>query len=211
MQLIVQTLSYDVFNESDKINKLFKLGLDIIHINKPKYSKKELFFLLKGINTKYHDRIILHNHFSLLNKFSLKGIHVDEKSFNKFLLKAYFKLLKNKYKIYVSSTIENFKSKSITSNTIDLFHLGPVFMKYSEGVIVDKLNLSRESINIKSFKKDLFAIDCFTIENINSIIEVGIKAPILKDIIWKSGDYLKAFKSLKLELEKVEIENNIAI
>ena len=69
----------DFFVEEDTIiNALFEEGLDLFHLRKPHtepiYSER----LLTLIPQQWHDRIVVHNHFYLVDEFNLKGIHLND-------------------------------------------------------------------------------------------------------------------------------------
>ncbi len=67
----------DFFVEEDTIiNALFEEGLDLFHLRKPNsepiYSER----LLTLIPQQWHDRIVVHDHFYLVDEFNLRGIHL---------------------------------------------------------------------------------------------------------------------------------------
>jgi len=69
--------SSNKFNsELQLIIDLFDNGLERLHLRKPKFSKNRLIEYLEAIPQKYHDRIILHSHYSLAVKYKLQGIHL---------------------------------------------------------------------------------------------------------------------------------------
>ena len=66
----------DFFVEEDIIiNALFEEGLDLFHLRKPNtepiYSER----LLTLIPQQWHNQIVVHNHFYLVDEFGLRGIH----------------------------------------------------------------------------------------------------------------------------------------
>ena len=78
MKLILQT-SPHFFVEEDKIlATLFDEGLDLLLLRKPGtepiYSER----LLTLLPEKYHDRVIVHDHFYLKDEFNLLGIHLNK-------------------------------------------------------------------------------------------------------------------------------------
>ena len=78
MKLILQT-SPHFFVEEDKIlATLFDEGLDLLLLRKPDtepiYSER----LLTLLPEKYHDRVIVHDHFYLKDEFNLLGIHLNK-------------------------------------------------------------------------------------------------------------------------------------
>ena len=78
MKLILLSTA-DFFVEEDTIiNALFEEGLDLFHLRKPQaepiYSER----LLTLIPEQWHNRIVVHDHFYLVEEFGLRGIHLSK-------------------------------------------------------------------------------------------------------------------------------------
>ena len=70
----------DFFVEEDTIiSALFEEGLDSFHLRKPNtepiYSER----LLTLFPQQWHNRIVVHDHFYLVDEFGLRGVHLSEK------------------------------------------------------------------------------------------------------------------------------------
>jgi thiamine-phosphate pyrophosphorylase len=76
--LIVITPEKDIAGEAGTITKLFQAGLQTLHVRKPNHIRQELKNLLSEIPKEFHSRIVLHQHYELLNEFDLKGAHLPE-------------------------------------------------------------------------------------------------------------------------------------
>ena len=53
---------------------------DFVHIRKPNYSADEVESLIKNIKPEFHYRLKLHDHFELLNKYDLGGVHLNSRN-----------------------------------------------------------------------------------------------------------------------------------
>ena len=82
MKLIVITTDSFFQDEAKAINTLFKEGLRVLHLRKPHSKQEELSLLLEQIKTQYLNRIVLHDHFELVNKYQLKGYHLNQRNNN---------------------------------------------------------------------------------------------------------------------------------
>lgn len=209
MKNIVQTLPYEVFNEAEKINQLFEAGLETLHIRKPMYSYQELSLLLEAINIEFHHKIVIHSKFSLLSQYNLKGIHTNLSQLSSFVKRTYFTLLKKRYNISLSVSVSNFKAKEIEEKLIDYVFVAPVFQKFSEEHVVQKINMFEHKRALKNTSKAVFAHECFSLENIFAIKACGFSGAVLQSYIWKSEDILNAFKTQKLNV--LGVEKNEAI
>lgn len=77
---IVITRPEFIDNESDAITAKFQSGLQRLHLRKPDSNIEEYRQLLSGIPSCYHNRIVIHEHFELLDEFDLCGIHLNRRN-----------------------------------------------------------------------------------------------------------------------------------
>ncbi len=77
MKLILLSTPEFFVEEDTIINALFEEGLDLFHLRKPDtepiYSER----LLTLIPQQWHNRIVVHNHFYLVEEFGLRGVHLS--------------------------------------------------------------------------------------------------------------------------------------
>lgn len=77
---IVITLPDFFDREADAITAKFQAGLSGLHLRKPESTAEELRSLLSRIPAVYHDRIVIHEHFELIDEFNLRGIHLNRRN-----------------------------------------------------------------------------------------------------------------------------------
>ena len=80
MKLIVITTEHFFEGEAAVLNALFERGMEILHLRKPGSTETELKNLIEQIDERFHKRIVLHDHYSLINIFRLKGIHLNNRN-----------------------------------------------------------------------------------------------------------------------------------
>jgi len=80
MKLIVITTECFFEEEAGAVNMLFYNGLELMHLRKPNESEADTADFIEQIHPQYHDRIVLHDHFSLTDRFHLKGIHLNRRN-----------------------------------------------------------------------------------------------------------------------------------
>ena len=80
MKLIVITRPDFFPGEAEAITTLFYYGLEILHLRKPESDITEIESLLDKIPEEYHSRIVVHEHFQLVNRYHLKGIHLNRRN-----------------------------------------------------------------------------------------------------------------------------------
>ena len=80
MKLIIITAENLFDGEASVLNHLFDAGMEILHLRKPSSSENEIRELLSQVDTKYHQRIVLHDHYFLADSFDVKGIHLNSRN-----------------------------------------------------------------------------------------------------------------------------------
>ena len=74
MDVILVTPSGESDSELTRIIDLFKQGVSVLHIRKPKWKSAQVEDLIDSIPQEYHKRIVVHGHYKLAFKYNLKGI-----------------------------------------------------------------------------------------------------------------------------------------
>ena len=64
--------------EANALTTMLALGLPFLHLRKPKSNIKHSRALLANIDARYHHKIILHQHWELIEEFALGGLHWTE-------------------------------------------------------------------------------------------------------------------------------------
>ena len=68
----------DIFDgEASGIAALFRAGLPTLHLRKPDAPIEAVRALLRSVPEEFHDRIVLHDCFSLTRGFALRGVHLN--------------------------------------------------------------------------------------------------------------------------------------
>ncbi len=76
-------------NEHKLIVALLDNGLDRLHLRKPYATREELEIILQAIPTHCYNRIVLHDHFELAEKYRLGGVHLNRRNSNYTPVKDY--------------------------------------------------------------------------------------------------------------------------
>lgn len=67
-------------HEARLIAVLLDNGLYRLHLRKPAFTKEETEALLQTIDSRYYDRIVVHDHFELAVKYRLAGVHLNRRN-----------------------------------------------------------------------------------------------------------------------------------
>lgn len=77
-QLIVISLSSMFPNEASIIQQLFAEGLEVFHLRKPDADEKAVRQLIEAIPAEYHDHIVMHGYFHLMEEYGMHRLHLRE-------------------------------------------------------------------------------------------------------------------------------------
>lgn len=86
MQIIVITSPVPVKDEAIICNALFAHGLEFLHLRKPDAPQEVYEKFIHQIEIRYRNRIIIHDHYDLVRKYQLCGIHLKSGKGNDHIL-----------------------------------------------------------------------------------------------------------------------------
>jgi thiamine-phosphate pyrophosphorylase len=204
MRLVIISSPELVQDELQKVNSLFEQGLEYFHLRKPGLSIDAHRDYLKGIKPSFLKRIIVHDHFGLLNKYNLRGIHLNSRLYEN-ADPEFFKEAKRK-NIQIGTSVHSFEEVGKLKH-VDYYFISPVFesiskIGYKGTVILEEyaqfLN-EREKSGIK--KPMAIALGGIDEENVGQLKPIGFDGAALLGAIWSKGmgveEILEKFKKIK--------------
>ncbi|WP_165041114.1 thiamine phosphate synthase [Dysgonomonas sp. ZJ709] len=177
ISLVVITLEEIIENEAQILNKLFKNGVLTLHLRKPLSSEQEVYLLLSQIASKYHDRIVLHDHFSLVNYFDLKGVHLNSRN----------TIRPNKVLLSVSRSCHSLDCLE-TSDDFNYVFLSPIFDSisksgYSRAFTHEELI---EATNLNIITEKVIALGGIDSDTIPIAVSYGFGGVAVLGGLWKN-------------------------
>jgi len=203
MKLIIISTPYKITSEQEKVNELFRQGMEIFHLRKPDCSFDEMDEYLSGINNEFHSRIILHSNYKLCDKYNLKGIHFTGKT----------KKLAYKYadwninKSISCHSIEEIKS---LNDFYDYIFLSPFFDSISKAGYKSTFNMKSLKIFCDQSSHNIVAMGGITPENIEKTDDFNLYGVSVLGYLWKNGSkdkIIKAFYELKASINNYSLRS----
>ncbi len=188
--IIVITPEESFKNETENINALFYAGLDFLHVRKPCITQDEMTDFIQRIDQKYHDQLILHNHYEVAENFDLSRFHFREAD--------------RKNGLYTS-----FTDKIITTSVHDIAAFNDLEKDWEYAFFspafpsISKKGYGENSAVLNEIKKrdnphlKLIALGGIHENNISEAFENGADGVALLGAIWKSGNPLNVFKKCR--------------
>ena len=159
-------------NESQRITKLLSEGeVDIMHIRKPDWNLKEMEAIIKEIPSQYHEKFKIHDHFRLMEKYNLRGIHLNSR--NKTI---YFPVKNISKSVHAIKELEDIES-------FEYVMLSPIFDSISKTGYKSKFNLKEISSMI--INKKVVALGGVTPDKFGILKCAGFIGAAMLGYYWK--------------------------
>jgi thiamine-phosphate pyrophosphorylase len=194
-KLIIISSESNTSNEVATAIDLFNAGLQTFHLRKPLWSDEEIEQFLNRIPKEFHNRIVLHFHFHLSNKFGLKGIHLNES--NKKLLPEF-----HNYNI-ISASFHSLQDIEENSFPYQYVFLSPLFESISKPGYNSNFDLNLLADELQRRKKEnqqlaqIIALGGVNSGNVLKAKKTGFDGAALMGAIWQSKNPIKDFQVIK--------------
>ncbi len=80
MRLIIITHPQFIAHEASAIETLLRHGTWAVHLRKPDATAEQMAHLIEAIPQEWHARLVLHDHLTLAQRYSLKGVHLNRRN-----------------------------------------------------------------------------------------------------------------------------------
>jgi thiamine-phosphate pyrophosphorylase len=193
MKIMVISSPIAVPEEATLMNALLQEGLELLHLRKPAYSKKELIALALQVKETFRSRLVLHSHHAIAENLGINRLHFPEAIR---LYTADNELKKWRAKNFTLSTsIHSVEDYQALSSHFAYTFLGPVFKSISKygygpsaGILPD-LNAVNRSVEI-------IAIGGISPDKISALQNAGFDGAAMLGAVWLAPE--KAINTLKL-------------
>lgn len=175
-------------SEIPVVISLFKAGLPVLHLRKPKFSTRKMKEYLDAIPAEFHPRIVIHSHHRLVFIYKLKGIHFTRTHLKK-KNKSFIKMLWYRLRrpgITITRSFHHLESMQTNRVKYSYVFLNPFFSKTEP--LKTHFDISKEYLRktISGYSFPVYASGNITNENLLQLKEfplsgVGLSNVILKD------------------------------
>lgn len=186
--MIVISNTDEIMNEINSIHALFENGMELFHIRKPDYSKNKLLSFISKINSKYHSKLVLHQHHELIKEFQIKRLHFTEK--DRLTIPDRFQ----KPVRYFSTSVHSITDFNDLPNAFDYAFLSPIYPSISKENYGPTKNAFEEIKKRTNWHTKLIALGGISVNNIEKTINNGFDDIALFGAIWNSKNPIENFK-----------------
>ena len=182
-----------ITGEAAIMNSLFTAGLELLHLRKPSYSKKELIDLALQIDPSYRGRLVLHSHHMIASNLGINRIHFPE-AIRLYTPENELKKLRAR-NFVLSTSIHAIDDYIQLPGEFSYTFFGPVFESISKQGYGPPTSL--DEIKKRATRPiELIAIGGITAENLKVLRTNSFDGAAILGAVWSSPE--KAIETFKL-------------
>lgn len=180
MNLIVITNPTPVKNEALICNSLFAHGLETLHLRKPEAGREVCEQFIEHIEPRYRNRIVIHDHYDLVNLYGLRGIHLKSG-----MAESYVRYTNT---AHISISCHSFEEIANLPFRPAYCFLSPVFDSISKQGYPGKFGMLAAEIQSCGELPPVVALGGITPKNLRYCQEHGFQGAAVLGYIWEHPD-----------------------
>jgi thiamine-phosphate pyrophosphorylase len=201
MKLVVISNPENFANEADQVQQLFNAGLETFHLRKPNSTLAEFEKTLTQLSPAGYKRIVIHQHYKLVEKYNLKGIHLTAwfmKNTSESELKQLISIA-GKRRLMISGSFHSIEALEATSLKLHYAFLSPLFNSISKKDYPSGININDASIYLKKKRSfEVVALGGIDESNIQQVKEAGFDGAALLGCLWNDrGEPLTKYQIIQ--------------
>lgn len=173
-----------VEQEVEQLLALFAQGLQVFHLRKPQWLHEDSVRFLEQVPQEYHKRIVLHQHYDLVNCFALRGIHGA----------------------FAAEHVKGFSTQTVSTSThtiqefndLPMYYnyafLSPIFLSISKSGYASTEDWKMTLKQRTNYHTKLIALGGVHANTVSSIHAMGFDGYALLGAIWILPDGIKNFE-----------------
>ena len=207
MKIMVMSPANYLKKEEEIITDLFENGLMTYHLAKPLFGKDRLKEFLKKIPEKFHNRIVIHSHHTLIRKFNLKGLHYSvsemEPTFRNWWRE---KIITSRAKNLIKATSHTKLAALYQKKEMDFDYvfLMPVFDSitgcYQSGYYEDELKTA-----IQKSQQKIVVLGGVNIHQIEKIMDLGFYGMGLSACLWNKENPIEEYGKIRQRCNELKV------
>mgnify|MGYP003293349704 CR=1 FL=1 len=169
------------------------------HLRKPGLTERETEEIILQINSNFHNRIVLHDHFPLAAKYRLKGVHLNSRNPEANFKGEYWSSCS------ISRSCHSLEEVAANKDSCNYVTLSPVFDSISKAGY--NAGFSYETIKEASKKgiieSKVIALGGISTSNIASVVDMGFGGVAVLGTVWNRASLQDAIMELGNLIKKM--------
>jgi thiamine-phosphate pyrophosphorylase len=197
MKLVVISSNDKYDNEVTLVCEMFRRGLALFHVRKPKFSRSDMESYLQAFPPMYHKRIIIHSFHDLAFKYKLAGIHLSRhhrKRGKLYFARLMITRLLNPG-LMVTRSFHKLTDLGANKRVYSYVFLSPVFDSISNSTLSAGFSQRALLIMIKASRNEVLAMGGVKPKHLVLAAELGFAGVAMLGGIWNADkDPVSAFQ-----------------
>ena len=177
-------------NEWSILSDLFESGLQKYYLRKTGLSLQDYEKCLKNIPERFLNRIVLHEHFTIMFDYPFKEIHLKTREREAFAVKERFHRLINEAHnigIKCSTSVHSIDELWELNGIMDRIWVGPIFNSISKPGLKPTVDWIKE-LNNETLESKLVALGGIHVLNAPALMRKPFNEIIISGGLWKQND-----------------------
>jgi len=185
MNVIIITRPDFFEGETALVNRLFGLGMQRLHLRKPKATEQEMAEWIEQIALPFRYRIVLHDHHVLAQHYSLGGVHLNSRNPEppKWALNQ-----QSEYPFTISRSCHSIDEVIMYKNECNYLFLSPIYDSISKegyGAAFSRDHL-REAARRGVIDEKVYALGGVTFASLPEVKSLGFGGAAILGDLWLS-------------------------
>jgi len=179
-----------VENEWDILTELFEAGLEKFYLRKPGMRLEKYEACLRNIPERFMDRVVLHEHFTIMYDYPFKEIHLKTREREGFSLKDRFLSLiveAHNEGIICSTSVHNLDELNDIDGVLDRLWVSPVFDSISRPGHSSETDWIK-TLNNKYYHSKIVALGGIHEDNVHALMRKPFDEVALLGAIWSNPE-----------------------
>ena len=209
MKLVVFSNSPKNDEEPVLVTQMFQNGLEMFHLNKPRFTEDLYEEYIESIPEEYHSRIYIHQFHGYITKYNLGGIYLHrrrglDRDYLHRLQMWWYK--KRRPEMKISCSFSKLSSLYEVKEEYDHVLLRPIFGSRSEGNYHSAFPETGLVEGLNRTSHTVFAFGGTNYDNIQTVFRLGFKGFAIKGGLWKMADPFGEFIRIRDKVNELEKE-----
>lgn len=175
--IVITKPSFFVDEAKAIVGLLDRVDIDMLHLRKPGAAKDDVERLIREIPREWHNRLVVHEHFSLAERYGLYGIHLNSR----------FPTPPYNWRGSVSRSCHSFEEVAEWKSRCDYVSLSPVFDSISKRGYVSAFTAGEiaQAVDDGMIDDKVYALGGMTFSRLAEVKDMGFGGAMILGDAWK--------------------------
>jgi thiamine-phosphate pyrophosphorylase len=199
MQLLLISPPHSIQDEERLVSEMLALGLARFHLRKPEWDRTQMLNYVAGIPARFHSRLVLHSHHSLVSELGLGGVHLTAAIRIAGQTRRPTRLGQT-----LSTSFHSLAEINQHRRRYDYVFLSPIFNSLSKQGYEAAFDLAEVAATLQQLQQraspgpQVIALGGIEGHRLSAVRRAGFAGAAVLGAVWQQADPVAAFRALQL-------------